>query len=100
MSDSPTTRLPLKCVLRIYISRFRKCPADRRSEQEVKALSGGIDSPVGLDIMRKGVEIEAVHFHLLKSTGGYVKQLVDIMSERTGLITAHCAAYRTSDGFI
>ncbi|HIV81248.1 MAG TPA: tRNA 4-thiouridine(8) synthase ThiI [Candidatus Salinicoccus merdavium] len=52
-------------------------------------LSGGIDSPVaGLDIMRKGVEIEAVHFHSPPYTSPQatdkVKQLVDIMSERTG----------------
>jgi len=52
-------------------------------------LSGGIDSPVaGLDIMRKGVEIEAVHFHSPPYTSPQatdkVKKLVDIMSERTG----------------
>ena len=52
-------------------------------------LSGGIDSPVaGLDIMKKGVEIEAVHFHSPPYTSpeatDKVKQLVDIMSERTG----------------
>ncbi|SDK69654.1 tRNA uracil 4-sulfurtransferase ThiI [Lacicoccus qingdaonensis] len=52
-------------------------------------LSGGIDSPVaGLDIMRKGVEIEAVHFHSPPYTSPQatdkVKQLVDIMSGRTG----------------
>lgn len=52
-------------------------------------LSGGIDSPVaGLDIMRKGVEIEAVHFHSPPYTSPQatdkVRKLVDIMSERTG----------------
>ena len=52
-------------------------------------LSGGIDSPVaGLDVMRKGVEIEAVHFHSPPYTSPEatekVKKLVDIMSERTG----------------
>ncbi len=52
-------------------------------------LSGGIDSPVaGLDVMRKGVEIEAVHFHSPPYTSPQatdkVKQLVDIMSGRTG----------------
>src|SRR5699024_4376615 len=52
-------------------------------------LSGGIDSPVaGLDIMRKGVEIEAVHFHSPPYTSPQatdkVRKLVDIMSERAG----------------
>lgn len=52
-------------------------------------LSGGIDSPVaGLDIMKKGVEIEAVHFHSPPYTSPQatekVKKLVNIMSERTG----------------
>lgn len=52
-------------------------------------LSGGIDSPVaGLDIMKKGVEIEAVHFHSPPYTSPQatdkVKKLIDIMSERTG----------------
>ncbi len=52
-------------------------------------LSGGIDSPVaGLDVMRKGVEIEAVHFHSPPYTSPQatdkVKKLIDIMSERTG----------------
>lgn len=52
-------------------------------------LSGGIDSPAaGLEIMRKGVEIEAVHFHSPPYTSpeatDKVIKLVDIMSERTG----------------
>lgn len=52
-------------------------------------LSGGIDSPVaGIDIMRRGVEIEAIHFHSPPYTSPQatdkVKALVDIMSERTG----------------
>lgn len=52
-------------------------------------LSGGIDSPVaGVDIMRRGVEIEAIHFHSPPYTSPQatdkVKALVDIMSERTG----------------
>lgn len=52
-------------------------------------LSGGIDSPVaGLEIMRKGVEIEAIHFHSPPYTSPQatdkVKQLVDIMSNETG----------------
>ncbi|WP_411841996.1 tRNA uracil 4-sulfurtransferase ThiI [Salinicoccus sp. HZC-1] len=53
-------------------------------------LSGGIDSPVaGFEIMKKGVEIEAIHFHSPPYTSPQatdkVKQLVDIMSERTGV---------------
>lgn len=52
-------------------------------------LSGGIDSPVaGLEIMRKGVEIEAIHFHSPPYTSPQatdkVKKLVDIMSGQTG----------------
>lgn len=52
-------------------------------------LSGGIDSPVaGLEVMKKGVEIEAVHFHSPPYTSPEatekVKKLIDIMSERTG----------------
>lgn len=52
-------------------------------------LSGGIDSPVaGLEVMKKGVEIEAVHFHSPPYTSPEatekVKHLVDIMSKRTG----------------
>ncbi|MCK1977395.1 tRNA 4-thiouridine(8) synthase ThiI [Jeotgalicoccus huakuii] len=52
-------------------------------------LSGGIDSPVaGIDIMKRGVEIEAIHFHSPPYTSPQatdkVKKLVDIMSDRTG----------------
>lgn len=53
-------------------------------------LSGGIDSPVaGFEIMKKGVEVEAIHFHSPPYTSPQatekVKQLIDIMSERTGV---------------
>lgn len=53
-------------------------------------LSGGIDSPVaGFEIMKKGVELEAIHFHSPPYTSlqatEKVKRLVDIMSERTGV---------------
>lgn len=53
-------------------------------------LSGGIDSPVaGFEIMKKGVELEAIHFHSPPYTSmqatDKVKQLIDIMSERTGV---------------
>lgn len=53
-------------------------------------LSGGIDSPVaGFEIMKKGVEMEAIHFHSPPYTSPQatdkVKQLIDIMSERTGV---------------
>ena len=52
-------------------------------------LSGGIDSPVaGIDLMKRGVEIEAIHFHSPPYTSPQatekVKKLVDIMSDRTG----------------
>lgn len=52
-------------------------------------LSGGIDSPVaGLEVAKKGVEIEAIHFHsppyTSKEGTDKVKRLVDIMSERIG----------------
>lgn len=52
-------------------------------------LSGGIDSPVaGLEVAKKGVEIEAIHFHsppyTSKEATDKVKQLVDIMSEKIG----------------
>ncbi len=52
-------------------------------------LSGGIDSPVaGLEIAKKGVEIEAIHFHsppyTSKEATDKVKQLVDIMSRKIG----------------
>lgn len=52
-------------------------------------LSGGIDSPVaGLEVAKKGVEIEAIHFHsppyTSKEATDKVKKLVDIMSERIG----------------
>ncbi|GAB3061039.1 tRNA uracil 4-sulfurtransferase ThiI [Salinicoccus sesuvii] len=52
-------------------------------------ISGGIDSPVaGLEVMKKGVELEAVHFHSPPYTSPQatekVKQLIDILSQRTG----------------
>lgn len=52
-------------------------------------LSGGIDSPVaGLEVAKKGVEIEAIHFHsppyTSKEATDKVKRLVDIMSDRIG----------------
>lgn len=52
-------------------------------------LSGGIDSPVaGFEIMKRGVEIEAIHFHSPPYTSEMslekVKKLIDIMSEKTG----------------
>ncbi|CAD2075074.1 tRNA uracil 4-sulfurtransferase ThiI [Phocicoccus pinnipedialis] len=52
-------------------------------------LSGGIDSPVaGFEIMKRGVEIEAIHFHSPPYTSEMaldkVKKLIDIMSEKSG----------------
>lgn len=53
-------------------------------------LSGGIDSPVaGFEIMKRGVEIEAIHFHSPPYTSEMsldkVKQLIDIMSKKSGV---------------
>ncbi|MFC3418390.1 tRNA uracil 4-sulfurtransferase ThiI [Salinicoccus hispanicus] len=62
-------------------------------------ISGGIDSPVaGLEVMKKGVELEAVHFHSPPYTSPQatekVKQLVDILSRRTGTdITLHIVPF-------
>nr|WP_246828767.1 tRNA uracil 4-sulfurtransferase ThiI [Nosocomiicoccus sp. HMSC067E10] len=56
----------------------------------VLMLSGGIDSPVaGFEIMRRGVEIEAIHFFSPPYTSEQslekVKTLVDIMADKTGV---------------
>lgn len=56
----------------------------------VLMLSGGIDSPVaGFEIMRRGVEIEAIHFFSPPYTSEQslekVKTLVDILADKTGV---------------
>lgn len=58
--------------------------------RSILMLSGGIDSPVAaFEIMKKGVEVEAVHFHSPPYTSPQatekVKQLVDIIADRTGV---------------
>ncbi|RIL81691.1 tRNA 4-thiouridine(8) synthase ThiI, partial [Staphylococcus equorum] len=52
-------------------------------------LSGGIDSPVaGMEVMRRGVTIEAIHFHSPPFTSEKAKEkvieLTRIMAERVG----------------
>ncbi|OJH01963.1 tRNA 4-thiouridine(8) synthase ThiI [Staphylococcus hominis] len=57
-------------------------------------LSGGIDSPVaGMEIMKRGVKIEAIHFHSPPFTSEKAKdkviELTRILSERVGPIKLH-----------
>lgn len=57
-------------------------------------LSGGIDSPVaGMEIMKRGVRIEAIHFHSPPFTSEKAKdkviELTRILSERVGPIKLH-----------
>ena len=57
-------------------------------------LSGGIDSPVaGIEIMKRGVKIEAIHFHSPPFTSEKAKdkviELTRILSERVGPIKLH-----------
>lgn len=61
-------------------------------------LSGGIDSPVaGMDIMRRGVTIEAIHFHSPPFTSEEAKQkvidLTRIMAQTTGDIKLHLVPF-------
>src|SRR5699024_11750253 len=53
-------------------------------------LSGGIDIPfAGFDIMKRGIEIEAIHYFSPPYTSEQslekVKKLVDIMAEKKGV---------------
>ncbi len=63
-------------------------------------LSGGIDSPVaGMEVMRRGVTIEAIHFHSPPFTSDQAKEkvieLTRILAERVGPIKLHiCTIYR------
>ena len=42
---------------------------------DVTMLSGGIDSPVaGMEVMRRGVTIEAIHFHSPPFTSDQAKE--------------------------
>lgn len=57
-------------------------------------LSGGIDSPVaGMEVMKRGVTIEAIHFHSPPFTSEKAKdkviELTRILSERVGPIKLH-----------
>lgn len=61
-------------------------------------LSGGIDSPVaGMEIMKRGVRIEAVHFHSPPFTSEKAKdkvvELTRILSERVGPIKLHIVPF-------
>ncbi|MDO5374886.1 MAG: tRNA uracil 4-sulfurtransferase ThiI [Staphylococcus rostri] len=61
-------------------------------------LSGGIDSPVaGMEVMRRGVKIEAIHFHSPPFTSEKAKQkvieLTRIMAERVGNIKLHIVPF-------
>ncbi|MBQ5152064.1 tRNA uracil 4-sulfurtransferase ThiI [Macrococcoides caseolyticum] len=61
-------------------------------------LSGGIDSPVaGIEVMKRGVTIEAIHFHSPPFTSEEVKQkvidLTRIMAETTGEIKLHLVPF-------
>ncbi|EGQ4098784.1 tRNA 4-thiouridine(8) synthase ThiI [Staphylococcus pseudintermedius] len=61
-------------------------------------LSGGIDSPVaGMEVMRRGVTIEAIHFHSPPFTSKKAKEkvieLTRIMAERVGSIRLHIVPF-------
>ncbi|UDI78035.1 tRNA 4-thiouridine(8) synthase ThiI [Staphylococcus taiwanensis] len=61
-------------------------------------LSGGIDSPVaGMEIMKRGVTIEAIHFHSPPFTSEKAKdkviELTRILSERVGPIKLHIVPF-------
>lgn len=61
-------------------------------------LSGGIDSPVaGMEVLRRGVTIEAIHFHSPPFTSEKAKEkvieLTRIMAERVGSIRLHIVPF-------
>ncbi|OFJ79754.1 tRNA uracil 4-sulfurtransferase ThiI [Staphylococcus sp. HMSC056G08] len=61
-------------------------------------LSGGIDSPVaGMEIMRRGVTVEAIHFHSPPFTSEKAKEkvieLTRILAERVGPIKLHIVPF-------
>lgn len=61
-------------------------------------LSGGIDSPVaGMEVMRRGVTIEAIHFHSPPFTSEKAKdkviELTRILSEHVGEIKLHIVPF-------
>ncbi|MBO1199567.1 tRNA 4-thiouridine(8) synthase ThiI [Staphylococcus simiae] len=61
-------------------------------------LSGGIDSPVaGVEVMKRGVTIEAIHFHSPPFTSEQAKEkvieLTRILAERVGPIKLHIVPF-------
>ena len=61
-------------------------------------LSGGIDSPVaGMEMMKRGVKIEVIHFHSPPFTSEKAKdkviELTRILSERVGPIKLHIVPF-------
>ncbi|WP_217971376.1 tRNA uracil 4-sulfurtransferase ThiI [Staphylococcus xylosus] len=61
-------------------------------------LSGGIDSPVaGIEVMRRGVTVEAIHFHSPPFTSEKAKEkvieLTRILSEHVGPIKLHIVPF-------
>ena len=61
-------------------------------------LSGGIDSPVaGIEVMRRGVTVEAIHFHSPPFTSEKAKdkviELTRIMSAHVGPIKLHIVPF-------
>ena len=61
-------------------------------------LSGGIDSPVaGIEVMKRGVTVEAIHFHSPPFTSEKAKdkviELTRILAERVGPIKLHLVPF-------
>ncbi|MCG2060665.1 tRNA uracil 4-sulfurtransferase ThiI [Staphylococcus epidermidis] len=61
-------------------------------------LSGGIDSPVaGIEVMKRGVTVEAIHFHSPPFTNEKAKdkviELTRILAERVGPIKLHLVPF-------
>lgn len=61
-------------------------------------LSGGIDSPVaGIEVMKRGVTVEAIHFHSPPFTSEKAKdkviELTRILAERVGPIKLHLVQF-------
>ncbi|MBL7573429.1 tRNA uracil 4-sulfurtransferase ThiI [Staphylococcus saccharolyticus] len=61
-------------------------------------LSGGIDSPVaGMEVMKRGVTVEAIHFHSPPFTSEKAKdkviELTRILAERVGPIKLHIVPF-------
>jgi thiamine biosynthesis protein ThiI len=70
----------------------------RTNGKALLLLSGGIDSPVaGYYALRKGVEVEAIHFHSYPYTSERAKQkVIDLarkLADYTGEITLHLVSF-------